>query len=217
MKFAFPNSGLYAITETENVSRERLYETTEAILRGGAGVLQFRDKTHHASWQRTTGRRLLEICHQYCAPFIVNDDVDLAYDLGADGVHLGKDDQSIEAARKTLGSNAIIGISCYASLDRALSAEKNGATYITFGRFFTSVTKPGAIPTDPKILNYRSFRIPVVAIGGITSSNGKILLEAGADLLAVISALSAHPDPEQSACDFQRLFRERFPNSPSDN
>lgn len=206
MKFAFPSSGLYAITETENVSRERLYGTTEAVLRGGAGVLQFRDKTHNASWQRATGRRLLESCHQYGAPFIVNDDVELAYDLGADGVHLGKDDRSIGEARKTLGSNAIIGISCYASLNRACSAEKNGATYIAFGRFFTSATKPGASPADPKILKYRNFRIPIVAIGGITASNGKILLEAGADLLAVISALSAHPNPELSARDFQKLF-----------
>lgn len=207
MTFTFPKSGLYAITETKNFPQDRLYKITEAVLTGGARALQFRDKTHDDCWRHQTGRRLLQICHEFGVPLVINDDIALAHEIGADGVHLGEDDGSLEEARKILGPNAIIGVSCYASLERAHSAESKYATYIAFGRFFPSGTKPGALAADPNILNFREFRVPVVAIGGITLKNGQLLLEAGADLLAVIGDLFAHPDPEQSARALQELFR----------
>lgn len=202
----FPESGLYAITQTENKSPGVIAQEVEAALRGGARVIQYRDKAPHDAL--ALAKRLAAICERYDVPLIINDDIDLALQAGAHGVHLGKDDGSIEAAREKLGQGAIIGVSCYDSVDRAAAAEAQGATYVAFGRFFPSQSKPLASPAHLETLRQAKSRlhIPIVAIGGILADNGSVLLHAGAGVLAVIGGVFDR-DPEQSARRFQELFR----------
>ena len=202
---SFPISGLYAITQTDNKSYDTIVMEVEAALRGGAVVVQYRDKQpldadHLAS-------QLLKLCQQYCVPLLINDDVALAERIGADGVHIGRDDGSIERARQRLGEQAIIGVSCYNSVEHAQQAQDQGATYVAFGRFFPSSSKPLALPASLETLRLAKQRlsIPIVAIGGILPENGSLLLEAGADLLAVIGGLF-DGQPEQAARTYQALF-----------
>ena len=201
----FPISGLYAITQTDNKSYDTIVMEVEAALRGGAVVVQYRDKQpldadHLAS-------QLLKICRQYGVPLLINDDVALAERIGADGVHIGRDDGSIERARQRLGEQAIIGVSCYDSVEHAQQAQDQGATYVAFGRFFPSSSKPLALPASLETLRIakQMLTIPIVAIGGILTENGSLLLEAGADLLAVIGGLFDE-QPEQAARNYQALF-----------
>ena len=201
----FPISGLYAITQTDNKSNDTIVMEVEAALRGGAMVVQYRDKQpldadHLAS-------QLLKICRQYGVPLLINDDVALAERIGADGVHIGRDDGSIERARQRLGEQAIIGVSCYDSVEHAQQAQDQGATYVAFGRFFPSSSKPLALPASLETLRIakQMLTIPIVAIGGILPENGSLLLEAGADLLAVIGGLFDE-QPEQAARNYQALF-----------
>lgn len=202
----FPRQGLYAITRDGYGSAEALAEAVAAAIRGGAGVIQYRAK--RASDPLGEARRLAALCQECGVPFIVNDDVDLAARSGADGVHLGRHDPDLAAARKRLGLDAILGVSCYASVARAVEAEAAGASYVAFGRFFPSVTKPGAPPAPVEVLTAarERVRLPLVAIGGITVANGPALLAAGADLLAVIEAVFGRADPESAAAAFRPLF-----------
>jgi thiamine-phosphate pyrophosphorylase len=202
---AFPARGLYAITQTENKSTDVLFEAVASAIRGGAAVIQYRDK--NPSDALFVARELVKTCHQHNIPLIINDDIELAVRSKADGVHLGKDDGDIIAARKHLGESAIIGISCYNDIDRALTAQHLGATYVAFGRFFTSASKPLATTADIDTLRKAkaAINLPIVAIGGILPENGAQLLAAGADLLAVIGGVFDH-DPEQSAFAYQHLF-----------
>ena len=202
---SFPINGLYAITQTEHKSCDTIVIEVEAALRGGAVVVQYRDKQpldadHLAS-------QLLKICRQYGVPLLINDDVALAERIGADGVHIGRDDGSIERARQRLGEQAIIGVSCYDSVEHAQQAQDQGATYVAFGRFFPSLSKPLALPASLETLRLakQALSIPIVAIGGILPENGALLLEAGADLLAVIGGLFDE-QPEQAARTYQALF-----------
>jgi thiamine-phosphate pyrophosphorylase len=201
----FPDRGLYAITQTDNKPTEEVVSAVEAAIRGGAVVVQYRDKNPDNAEQ--LARELVKLCHAYQVPLIINDDIELAGDAGADGVHLGKTDGDIETARKRLGPDAIIGVSCYNSLDQALSAQVQGATYAAFGRFFPSTSKPLAAPAEIKTLQFakRQLHIPIVAIGGILPENGGQLIAAGADLLAVIGGVF-NENPEQSARAYQNLF-----------
>jgi thiamine-phosphate pyrophosphorylase len=202
----FPISGLYAVTQTENKTAEQIVEDVSAAIRGGVKVLQYRDKNPIDSY--AIAQELLKICRRHNIPLLINDDIELAIKVKADGVHLGKDDSDLKVARQRLGKNAIIGVSCYNSLERALAAQTNGATYVAFGRFFPSNSKPLASPTDIQILHKakREITIPIVAIGGIMPENGGQLLKAGADLLAVIGGIF-DKNPEQSAKAFQSLFQ----------
>ncbi len=207
MPLPFPDSGLYVITAAEKRTHEQIVAAIAAAIKGGARVIQYRDKAADSPQQRfSLARRLRAVCHAVQIPLIINDDIDLAARVGADGVHLGKEDGAIEEARKRLGSEAIIGISCYASPERACRAQTHGATYVAFGRFFPSRSKPHATPADPALLKAVRLRIPVIAIGGITPENGGELLAAGANLLAVIESVSAVPAPEQAALAFRSLF-----------
>ena len=207
MPLPFPDSGLYVITATEKHTPDQIVGSIAAAIEGGTGVVQYRDKQTDSPRQRLSlARHLLAVCHAVQVPLIINDDVDLAALIGADGVHLGKEDSSIEKAQERLGAEAIVGISCYASPDLARRAQDNGATYVAFGRFFPSRTKPHATPADPALLQAVRLRIPVVAIGGITPENGGKLLASGADLLAVIDSVSGASDPEQAARAFHPLF-----------
>lgn len=200
-----PKRGLYAITQTEHKTPETIVKEVSAAIRGGAVIVQYRDKNPVDALK--LGRALLEVCRAADVPLIVNDDIELAAAIGADGVHLGKDDDDIDRARQRLGENAIVGVSCYDSIERALNAENQGAGYAAFGRFYPSGTKPLASPAKLETLQQAKQRltIPIVAIGGITPENGKQLIDAGADLLAVVGGLFDR-DPEQSAKAFRTLF-----------
>ncbi len=201
----FPHRGLYAITQTERKSIDTVVAEVASALKGGSVVIQYRDKNPKDAVMLAT--RLLNICHQYHTPLIINDNIELALKISADGVHLGRDDGSVTAARKQLGPKAIIGVSCYNDLEKALRMQEEGADYVAFGRFFPSSSKPLASPAHIETLRQaaQSLNIPIVAIGGILPENGGQLLEAGADLLAVIGGIFDN-DPEQSANSFQRLF-----------
>lgn len=203
----FPTSGLYAITQTEEKSSATIIQEVLLALKGGASVIQYRDKTPDDAIY--LAKELLSLCKQYNAPLLINDNVELAHHIGANGVHLGKDDGDIISARKKLGSKAIIGVSCYDDLAAALHAERQGAGYVAFGRFFPSTSKPLAAPAQLETLHQakNKIQIPIIAIGGILPSNGDQLLKAGANVLAVIGGVFTH-DPEQSAKAYLKLFSQ---------
>jgi len=201
----FPASGLYAITQTENKSGDTVINEVAASIKGGAVIVQYRDK--NPADAPFLARELVKICHQHGVPLLINDDIELAALVGADGVHLGREDGAVTQARKQLGSDAIIGVSCYNFVEQAIAAQAQGATYAAFGRFFPSSSKPLAAPAQIETLRQakRALTIPIVAIGGILPDNGAQLLAAGADLLAVIGGVFDH-QPEQSARAYQALF-----------
>lgn len=173
-------------------------------------MLQYRDKTHDAMRRLREACALSESCREFEVPLIINDDVELALASGAAGVHLGEGDSGIATARAALGANAIIGVSCYDSLQRAREASAAGADYLAFGAFFPSATKPGARHAKPELLrDAREFGLPLVAIGGVTAENGGSLIAAGADYLAVISALFGARDVCAEAKRFTILFEPR--------
>jgi thiamine-phosphate pyrophosphorylase len=204
MKLA--KGGLYAITQTEGKSSVEVLTAVEAVLKGGAKLLQYRDKSQHD--KRALAADLLSLCQRYQVPLLINDDVELARAVGADGVHLGKHDGAIAAARQRLGKQAIIGISCYNSVATALDMQAQGADYVAFGRFFPSNSKPLAAPAELATLHAakQALTIPLVAIGGILPENAACLLAAGADWLAVIGGLFDMPDPEVAARTYLQVW-----------
>ena len=205
-----PIRGVYAVTP-EPSDDKWLYTRVAAVLAGGARLVQYRSKRPDRARRRRQASRLLKLCRVHGALLIVNDDVDLAREIGADGVHLGRDDLPPVAARAELGDGALIGVSCYDSLEQGRAAQIDGADYVAFGSFFPSAVKPNA--TRPPLALLQAARasldIPVVAIGGITPENGGALVEAGADALAVISALFQVPDSRSAAQALAALFQVR--------
>ncbi|MBL4571412.1 MAG: thiamine phosphate synthase [Alcanivorax sp.] len=199
--------GLYAITDPALIPDRQLLPAAEAALRGGARLLQYRDKTATPEQRRQRAAQLQALCRQHGALFLVNDDPALAADIDADGVHIGQSDGGIARARRLLGPGKIIGVTCHSDLSLAEQAAAAGADYVAFGRFFPSRTKPQAPPADPAILDRARQRltIPLVAIGGIDPSNGAQLLKLGADALAVIHALFSDPAPDQVEQAAQQL------------
>lgn len=200
--------GLYAITDPGLLTGPDWLDQVEAALAGGASLLQYRDKDADTPLRRERAAALLARCRAHGVPLLINDDVELATALGADGVHLGRDDSTIEAARAQLGPRAIIGVSCYNHLPCALTAAAAGADYVAFGRFFPSRTKPHAVQAETALLHRarRELAIPLAAIGGITADNGGALIAAGADLLAVIHGLFGQPDVAAAARRLSALF-----------
>ena len=197
--------GLYAITDAAGLQRRDYAARIEAALRGGARVLQYRDKTDDTARRREQAQTLANLCARYQALFIVNDDIELARAVGA-GVHLGRDDTPVAAARVALGER-LIGVSCYNELARAQAAYAAGADYVAFGAFFPSPTKPHAVVATPALLHAaRAVPLPRVAIGGITPDNGAALLAAGADALAAIDGVFAQADVETAARRYADLF-----------
>lgn len=200
--------GLYAITEDRALGPEPLAALADAALRGGARVLQYRDKSGDARRRLAEATALRAVCTRHGALFLVNDDIALAAATGADGVHLGRNDAPIAEARTTLPRGSIVGVSCYNRFDLARAAAAGGADYIAFGSFFPSSTKPRAVRADPDLLRRarRELGLPTVAIGGISPENGRALVKAGADMLAVVSALFASSDVSAAAEAFGPCF-----------
>jgi len=201
--------GLYAIADTQFLDDTQLVPAVEAAIAGGARVVQYRDKQHSPEIRRRHAKKISGLCRRHGVLFLVNDDVALALETGADGVHLGREDMGLRAARALIGDNKLIGVSCYNELERARAAEQDGADYIAFGSFFPSRTKPGAVRATPELLHAArtQLRIPVVAIGGITPENGATLIEAGADMLAVIEGVFAQSDIHAAAHRYAQLFQ----------
>ncbi|HEY7759726.1 MAG TPA: thiamine phosphate synthase [Burkholderiales bacterium] len=201
--------GLYAVTP-DTLDDAWLAERVEQALRGGARAVQYRGKHADAQVRRRQAQRLLHACRAHGALFVVNDDVDLALQLGADGVHLGRDDVAVAVARARVGRGALIGASCYDDLAHAERAVQAGADYLAFGSFFPSTVKPDAVRPSLELLRQarRRWRLPLVAIGGIDRDNAARVIEAGADAVAVITALFSVPDTFAAACAFSRLFQQ---------
>ena len=191
--------GLYAITPCYSIqplSTFELLSKIQSAIEGGARIVQYREKQLPADARHEQAHAIKTLCENYNVCFLVNDDVTTARDVGAHGVHLGQDDLSLTQARDTLGESAIIGVSCYNQLDLALLAEQQGADYVAFGRFFSSQTKPSAVQADIDLLirAKSELSIPIACIGGITAENAKLLISAGADMLAVINAIFGTKD-----------------------
>ncbi len=193
--------GLYAITDERLIAEEDFSEAIEAALMGGASIIQYRDKSDNQHKRLQQARSLRELCTRYGATCIINDDIELAKAVAADGVHLGQDDAELAHARQSLGETAIIGISCYNDIELALTAETNSADYVAFGTMFSSPTKPDAVTAGPDIISQakKQLSIPVCAIGGITTENIHQLVHHRADMAAVISCLFAAEDIKRRA------------------
>ena len=203
-------SGLYAVTP-DLADTEALLAKTQAALAGGARWLQYRNKVATAILRLQQAAALRELCRHHGAHLIVNDHVDLAREIDADGVHVGAEDASVTAARAALGPHKVIGASCYDNLRKGVAAAAQGADYIAFGSFFASSIKPGAVRAPLSILAAarQQFTVPLIAIGGITLANARAVIDAGADAIAVISALFDAPDIAGAAREFCRLFEDK--------
>lgn len=189
--------GLYGITDNKLLADGRLLPYVEAALQGGMKVLQYRDKTQDTHRRYQEASALLTLCKQYQAQLIINDDVLLAKELGV-GVHLGQEDGSIKKARELLGNTAIIGATCHGSITLAQQAKTEGVSYLAFGRFFASKTKPDAKPADISVIEQaKTLDLPICVIGGITLQNAPVLLKQGANLLAVVNELFDVASPKE--------------------
>jgi thiamine-phosphate pyrophosphorylase len=202
-------AGLYALTP-DLADTAALTARTALALSGGASAIQYRNKAASAELKLQQAVALRALCSARGIIFIVNDDIELARSVDADGVHLGRDDASVAAARARLGPAAIVGVSCYDELERAQAAIAAGGDYIAFGSFYPSRAKPNAVRPAPRLIAEAKARWPevgVVAIGGITAANAAPLLAAGADAVAVISALYDAPDIALAARELVACFR----------
>jgi thiamine-phosphate pyrophosphorylase len=207
----WPSRGLYAITPDEP-DTNRLLARVETVLRAGASWLQYRNKAASDDLRAEQALVLQSLCSRFKVPLIINDDWALAAAVGAAGAHLGEDDGELALARHELGAGAILGASCYNDLKLARQAAFAGATYIAFGAFFASPTKPNARQASPDLLREAAaLGLPRVAIGGITPDNARPLLEAGADLIAVISGVFEAPDPTAATRAYLSCFEDSHP------
>jgi thiamine-phosphate pyrophosphorylase len=199
--------GLYALTPDETDTGQ-LLELVESALEGGVKVLQYRNKLADSRLRITQAQALLPLCRRYDTTFIINDDIKLCLAIDADGVHLGKTDGDLAAARERLGPGKILGASCYNQYEAAQQAKAHGADYIAFGACFVSGTKPGAPHADLSLFTRAKTELglPAVAIGGITLDNAPLAIDAGADAVAVIGALWNSADIKQTAIRFNQLF-----------
>lgn len=190
--------GLYAITP-EGPGLER---KVRLALEGGIALLQYRRKTA----DRAQAAMIVRMAREHGVPVIINDELELALELGADGAHLGRDDGDLRAARAKLHGR-ILGASCYNDLALARAAVSAGADYIAFGSVFASPTKPAAVRAPLELFaKARTLGVPLAAIGGVTLTNAPALIAAGADLLAVITDLFEAPDIRTRAQDYGKLF-----------
>jgi thiamine-phosphate pyrophosphorylase len=203
--------GLYAITDSHLTPGDTLIAAVEAALEGGAVLVQYREKHLPAVEQLRQASALQCACSNAGVPLLINDNIELALRVQAAGVHLGQGDTALIEARRLLGEQAIIGITCHADIALAQAACEQGANYLAFGRFYPSTTKPDAPAADTQVLGLaKQFKLPVTAIGGITLSNAEPLIQAGTDLLAVAGGLFSTDinATAKRAREFSRLFTQ---------
>ena len=203
-------NGLYAITDTRLQRPDQLTERVRQAIDGGARLIQYRDKSADAGFRLRQANALAGLCRARGVALIVNDDVELAAACGAQGVHLGKNDADPQTARKLLGDQAVIGVSCYNRLPLALQAAQQGADYVAFGRFFPSRTKPKAVQASLDLVRMarQQLSLPIAAIGGITAHNAPALLDAGVAMLAVVHDVFGAADIRQAAALYAALFEQ---------
>jgi thiamine-phosphate pyrophosphorylase len=205
-----PLRGLYAITPDDHLL-PRLSALVSSALAGGVKFVQYRNKFAPAPLRRAQAAELLRVCRAADACLIINDDVWLAIEIGADGAHLGRNDGDIVTARQALGAKRILGVSCYDDFARAQAAAQAGADYIGVGSVFASTTKPDAARAslDRRARAKAELGIPVAAIGGITIDNVGQVIDAGADMVAVITDLFNTMNIQERAAAYQKLFEDR--------
>ncbi len=208
-KNIFPQKieGLYAITP-DVADTAVLVRMTRQVLAGGARLVQYRNKTAGAELRLEQAQTLLNLCREHSVPLIINDHLDLAVAVGADGIHLGQDDIPVTTARHRLGPEKIIGVSCYNQMELATEAEKQGVDYVAFGAFFASSTKSNTVTAPMNLLRQsrQMLHIPVVAIGGITLPHVADLIRQGADAIAASNSLFCVLDTQSAAEKFSRLI-----------
>lgn len=204
----FPKHGLYAIADTGVIPSAQLVERVGQAIAGGAVLVQYRDKSTDEKRRESDAHALRELCAFHHIPLIINDYVDLAHRVGAAGVHLGKHDMQVREARAVLGESAIIGVSCYNEFQRALRAQQSGADYVAFGSFYATQTKTDTVRATTALLHEakQHLKAPVVAIGGITASNGRAIVQAGADFIAAARGVFGEPDVQSAAAHYAHLF-----------
>jgi len=199
--------GLYIVTPDWD-DTDKMVDATEAALKGGVSLVQYRHKTATPELRREQAGRLLALCRQYDRPFIINDFIELCLELDADGIHVGGTDAPVAEVRKLIGPGKILGASCYGSLELAHSAHQAGASYVAFGGFYPSRVKKYEVTTPVDIITRAKAQlpVPVVVIGGMTQENSVPLIEAGTDMVAAISSVYMTDDPQASAQAFVDLF-----------
>jgi thiamine-phosphate pyrophosphorylase len=199
--------GLYLVTPDWD-DTQKMLDATEAGLRGGAALVQYRHKTASPQLRKEQAAQLQALCRRYGRPFIVNDFVELCLELDADGIHVGGTDASVAAVRTAVGPAKIVGASCYGSMQLARDAHQAGASYVAFGGFYPSRVKKYEVSTQPEIVAQAKKEIPLpnVVIGGMTLQNSVPLVGQGADMVAVISSVYMVDDPESAARGFAALF-----------
>lgn len=213
MSFSTPDSanwktGIYGITDAHLMPDDHtLFQRVSSALKAGLALLQYRDKSEDPVKRLRQAKLLKALCSEYQVPLVINDDLSLAEKLGV-GVHLGQEDGSIRRARQILGKHAIIGATCHDSIALAQEALDEGASYLAFGRFFPSQTKPNARQAPLSLLEKAKYLgSPIVAIGGIEASNAYQLVASGVDLLAVVHAIFATDDPEQAVLSLKKAMK----------
>ena len=206
-------NGLYAITDPILTPTTTIVDQVGAALRGGARIIQLRDKSEDFSQRLQLAKQLRELTRAHEAVLIINDDVEVCLEADADGVHLGQDDMDLPIARSMLGPDFIIGASCHGSIELAEQAVDESADYLAFGRFFPSRTKPDAPPVELEQIREFILRCPVpaVAIGGITLNNAAPLIKAGFEMLAVVQDVFGHADIEAQCRQYADLFHSLAP------
>jgi len=203
-----PLHGLYAITDAQLTPEDRLAERVAKAIEGGAVMIQYRNKTADVAQREREAHLLRDVCLAHHVPLIINDHVDLAHRVRAQGVHLGEGDAHVHEARALLGDHAIIGVSCYNEFPRALRAQHAGADYVAFGAFHATDTKSGTVRATIELLHEakKHLHIPMVAIGGITPENGRPIVQAGANLIAACNGVFGQPDAQTAAQKYAHLF-----------
>jgi thiamine-phosphate pyrophosphorylase len=204
--------GVYAITPEHTQHNSQIFDQVRSALECNISALQYRSKDLVYSDRLVAAQRMRKLCREMETPFIVNDDVDLALAVDADGIHLGKNDRDYRTLTSLRSRKLIVGISCYNSFELAQAGAAAGVDYVAFGSFFPSRTKPEAVIADTALLERatRELDVPIVAIGGITPQNGAVLLRAGADLLAVISGIFEQSDVKSATNEFNQLFHKKY-------
>ncbi|WP_295628389.1 thiamine phosphate synthase [uncultured Nitrosomonas sp.] len=203
--------GLYAITPDSEDTHDLLDKTQQALV-GGARCIQYRNKSADNVLRKKQASLLLQLCSKYETPLIINDHIDLAIEIGADGVHLGRSDISISDARKLLKQGKIVGASCYNNLNLALEAGEQGVDYVAFGAFFPSVTKPDATPVSMSLINQvrQTITTSIVGIGGIQLTNAAMVIDSGCDAIAVCSDLYQAKNIKLRAVQYAQLFTQNL-------